>query len=144
MSDIIRRFVEVNTIAPTVKALGDRPKDDLLLVDVEGKFIYTLKFTLKFLAGAKPSFEIKRLDGRELSGKADVNGSRLDTHNLIIAMAPPTPKEVEDAKRGRRPGIAKSGRVRSVIRAERQRSLTNQIQNQQLLQRLPLIPLQLR
>jgi hypothetical protein len=144
MSDIIRRFVEVNTIASTQKTLG-APTDDPLRVDVEGKFIYTLLFTLKFLAGVKPSFEIKRLDGRELKGNADVNGSRLDTHTLIIAMAPPTLDEVRDAKRGRRPGIAtRARRVRSSIRAERQRSLTNQIQTQQYLQRLPLLPLPLR
>jgi hypothetical protein len=142
MSDIIRRFVEVNTIAPTTK----HDPDDLAVTvtDSSGKFIYTLNFTLKFLGGVKPSFEIARLDGRQLKGNADLNGSRLDTHNLIIALAPPSPKEVEDARRGRTTKSKGPLRARSPVRADRHQNLTSQIQLQQYLQRLPLLPLPLR
>jgi hypothetical protein len=124
MSDIIRRFVEVNSIAPTYK------HDSVLaqVGDSGGKFVHMLKFSLKFLGGVKPSFEIKRLDGSQFSGAADLNGSRLDYHELTIAMAPPTLDELK-------------GKGRARARVGRQRSLTLDIRDQQYLQRLPLIPL---
>ena len=133
MSDIIRRFVEVNSIAPTYK-------QDSLLADVDnsgGKYLHTLKFSLKFLGGVKPSFEIKRLDGSQFSGEADLNGSRLDYHELIIAMAPPAPDELRVGRGAR----AKAGRRVGGARAGRQQNLTRDIRDQQFLQRFPLTPL---
>ena len=57
--------------------------------------MHTLKFSLKFLGGVKPSFEIKRLDGSLFSGEADLNGCRLDYHELIVGMAPPRTRRAE-------------------------------------------------
>lgn len=73
LRDVIRRFVDLNTIART------KPED----------FSHTLKFHLTLNAGAKPSFSIAEVSGRKLSGFLDLHGDRKDQHELIIKMSPP-------------------------------------------------------
>lgn len=99
MKDVIRRFVDINRIGSTASSNK--------LAGEEGKFIHTLKFTLKLLGGVKPSFAIERLDGRQISGEVDLSAHRQDEHQLVIAMAPPAPDEIvvtSDKRRVRRSG----------------------------------------
>ena len=124
MDEVIRRFVEVNSIASTAKT---NPEG-------EGKFQHLIKFKLKFLGGIKPSFAIERLDGRKLSGELDLSAHREDIHELIIGMAPPKPGEVRIVKengRERIETIVPPGRARSL----NQRRLLESIERQQDRQR---------
>jgi hypothetical protein len=121
MRDVIRRFVEINSIASDGGELNGVALPKGYATDV---FLYTLKFHLKFKGGVKPSFKIERLDGRTISGDADLNGARWDKHELVIALGPPSKQELAVA-----PG---KFRATGVPRAIRQERLLDQVREKQL------------
>ena len=71
--EVIRRYVEVNGIAPT---------------DAKGGFKQTLTFRLKFGGSLKPSFEIVKNVDPTFKGPLEFKADREDKHELIITMAP--------------------------------------------------------
>ncbi|MBX9592562.1 MAG: hypothetical protein K2X43_25015 [Hyphomonadaceae bacterium] len=115
MRDIIRRFVDINKIGSTAA--------ENKLAGQEGKFVHTLKFTLKFVGGVKPSFAIERLDGRKIGGELDLSAHRKDEHQLVVAMAPPAADELVVGPERRR--VRRSGR------AVNQQLLLNDVHQQQ-------------
>ena len=120
MRDVIRRFVEVNSITSAGNDANGVALPKGYATDV---FLHTLKFHLKFKGGIKPSFKIERLDGRTLSGDADLNGSRWDKHELVIALGPPSKEELLE-----RPSKRMVSRDRSIRRGR----LLDQVREKQL------------
>lgn len=116
MREVIRKFVDVNGVGHT-QAIK------------EGGFTQTMKFHLKFLGGIKPSFAIKPLDKREISGSIDLKADRKDIHELIVKLAPRTiiikkGKRSADGEESTAPDIR-------IVGPDRRRQLLNSIEAQQ-------------
>lgn len=83
MRKVIRRYLEVNRIAPTDPGEG---------------FKQTLTFRLKFGGSLKPGFELVTNVDPTAKAPFSFKADREDTHELIVTMAPEQPKPDKTVK----------------------------------------------
>lgn len=88
-----------------------------------GKYVRTLKFTIKFVAGANPSVSIIPVPGNKRDGSLDLGADREDEHQLILTLEPPAPGTAKGKGVARMVPPGASSTEKALRRLDTERSL---------------------